>query len=476
MIHKFALPDGWIPTKQPELKQTIESFIRKVKPAAVVSDKIRGLIVPHAGYSYSGQCAAYGYQLIKNHSYDKVLVLGIDHHIGFKGISVTKATHYETPLGQIPVDTETCEALLKNNLFSNIPKAEQGEHSLEIQLPFLQSVLKNWRLVPLIIGQLSVNEMKQSSEIIQSYVDENTLVIASSDFTHYGAGFGYTPFTKDIPENIKKTDFEAIQYINECDLNSFLNLLNKTNATICGRNTIALLMLILSDTKGTLLNYYTSSDLTGDFSHSVSYASIAMTDYTLSKKEQTALLKMARQTIKSYLKDNPIGTAANILEAVKKPYFSNEELPASLKRPRGVFVTLKNNHDLRGCIGFIPPLKPLYQAVMDNAVNSAVNDPRFDPMTLSEETQIDIEISVLSSLKRVKGYSDIVVGKHGAYMVNGQSEALFLPQVAPEQGWNREEMLSQLSLKATYGQNPNLWKDKKTVFYVFTAQVFGEKQ
>lgn len=462
MIHHFSLSEGWVPTNKNELKKTIEGFLGKVKQEVVIKDKVRGIISPHAGYTYSGQCATYSYQALKGQSYKQVFIMGPDHHVGFKGIAVTKATHYETPLGEVPVDTAICQALLQQKIFKNVTETEKGEHSVEIQIPFLQTVLTNFRIVPLVIGHLTPSEMRSAAEIIQSYVDDDTLVVASSDFTHFGKRFGYAPFTDDLKDNISKLDHEAINYITDLETASFIDYLERTGATICGRSPISLLMMILPDTQGTLLHYYTSGDLTNDFQNSVSYAAIALTDYQITDEEKSTLLKLARQTIKSYLKDG------------KTPDVKPDKLADSLRRPRGVFVTLKKHHDLRGCIGRIFNPQPLYQGIIANAINSSVNDPRFPPMTLSEEPQVNIEISVLSSLKRVKGPEDIVIGKHGVYLVNGNDSAVFLPQVAPEQGWDRDTMLNHLSMKA--GLPASAWRDKDTVFYVFTAQVFGEKE
>jgi AmmeMemoRadiSam system protein B/AmmeMemoRadiSam system protein A len=466
MIHHFTLSEGWVPSNKTTLQKTIKDLLEKAEikdKADFKQEKARGLIAPHAGYRYSAQCAAHAYKILEGHSYKRVFVLGPNHHVrGLKGVSVSKATHYETPLGEVPVDIKICKELLQNKYFSNVPETEEGEHSVEIQIPFLQTVLDDFKLIPIVVGDLSPKETQQVAETIQAYIDDETLVVASSDFMHYGEGFGYTPFADNIRENIYKTDSEAIQNIIKLDRPAFQKHLDKTENTICGRNPIGLLMAILPDTTGTLLNYYTSGDLTKDFQTSVSYAAIAFTDYKLNDDEQKTLLQLARKSLQTYLKSGG------------KTEISPEKLTPSLQRLKGVFVTLKKKGQLRGCIGCIPPTNPLYQVVINYAVNSAVNDPRFSPMTMAEEPLVDIEISVLSSLKRVKGPEDIVVGKHGAYMVKGRSAAIFLPQVAPEQGWDRNTMLSELSLKA--GMNEDAWREKDALFYVFTAQVFGEKE
>lgn len=466
MIHHFTLSEGWVPSNKTTLQKTIKELLEKteIKNEDIFKqEKTRGLIAPHAGYRFSAQCAAYAYKTLEGKSYKRVFVLGPNHHVrGLKGVSVSKSTHYETPLGEVPVDTQACKELLQNKHFSHVAETEEGEHSVEIQIPFLQTLLNEFKLIPIVVGELSLKEMQQVAETIQAYVDDETLVVASSDFMHYGEGFGYSPFTDNLRENIYKTDLEAIQHITTLDISSFQQYLNKTENTICGRNPITLLMAILPDTTGMLLHYYTSGDLTNDFETSVSYAAITFTDYKLTDDEQETLLRLARKTIQTYLKNG------------EKPAIAPEKLTPALSRPKGVFVTLKKKDQLRGCIGCIPPTNQLYQAVIDYAINSAINDPRFRPLDLSEEPVVDIEISVLSSLKRIKGPDDIVIGKHGVYLIKGRNAAIFLPQVAPEQGWNRDTMLSELSLKA--GLDENAWREKDTLFYVFTAQVFGEKE
>lgn len=468
VIHKVTLGErGWIARTKEDLTKQIDKFLSQVKQTVRLENKVLGLVVPHAGYRYSGQAAAYAYEVIKDKPYKRVIILGTAHYAGFRGIAVSEATHYETSLGEIPVDTEVCKAFLATGgLFRDVPAEEQEEHSVDIQLPFLQSVLKDFRLVPLIVGELKDDDYQKTAEIIQQYVDDDTLVIASSDFTHYGARFRYTPFKDNLKENIKKLDFGAIEYIKGVNPTGFLDYIKKTGATICGHKPIALLETILPDTEGELLHYYTSGDLENDYTNSVSYASMVLTEYQLNKDEQSTLLKLARDTLKTYLGNN------------KKPDISTlnwvqGKLTPKLKRTKGAFVTLKINKRLRGCIGTLRPSKSLYEDVIDNAINAAVNDRRFNSITLDEEKDVHIEITVLSSLKRVGGPDDIVVGKHGVWLIKGGYSATFLPQVAPEQGWNRNEMLEHLCAKA--GLPSGAWKDKDTKFYVYTGQIIEEE-
>lgn len=472
-IRESVLAGSWYPANPDTLRKEIARYFDAVKLPKGVDQKqdVVGLVVPHAGHQYSGPCAAYGYSLLKGKIYKRVIIMGPSHRVGFNGVSVSQATHYETPLGKVPVDRQACDKLLQRiNLFSYQAAADKNEHSVEIQLPFLQTVLADgYKIVPLVVGD--VDDFQAVASIIKEVVDDQTLVIASSDFTHYGEDFGYVPFTDSIKANLKKLDNGAIEQIVKLSPDGFEKYIRSTGATVCGYKPIALLLNILGgENKVTLLDYYTSGDLSGDYAHCVSYACIAFSKNAsaqqagddLDKSEQAALLKLARQTLKVYLNDK------------KTPKFNEKELTARLKEKRGIFVTLKNRGELRGCIGRIFDPEPLYQEAIEYTVHST-QDSRFyyNPVTAKEEPDIDIEISVLSPMKKVASYKDIVVGRHGVYLMKDGCNAVFLPQVAPEQGWTRDEMLNQLSMKA--GLDKDAWR-QDAEFMVFTAQVFGEKE
>ncbi len=180
----------------------------------------------------------------------------------------------------------------------------------------------------------------------------------------------------------------------------------------------------------------------------------------LNREEKIYLLKLARETIETQLK-----------------YHRNPEtkpISPKVQEKFGVFVTLHKFGELRGCIGYVEGIKPLYQAVMDMAKAAAFEDPRFPPVELSEVPDLDIEISVLSPLKKIESIDEIVIGKHGLIMQRGFHRGLLLPQVATEWNWNREEFLRQTCLKA--GLPPDAWKDPETEIYIFSAEIFSEKE
>ncbi len=273
-VRKSPIAGTWYPGEKQTLLRQIEDYFAQAKPSEV-NGRIFAVISPHAGMQWSGQAAAYGYKLLKGKNIKRVIVLGPSHRVGFRGLATSGEDFYETPLGRLKVDREISDALYKNPLFQGPRTAELQEHSLEMQLPFLQVALGEFSLVPLVVGELSKKDYTEAAKVLLPYVDSSTLVVASSDFTHYGVGFDYLPFSSNIKENLKKLDEGAIRKIIAKDFDGYLNYVEETGATICGTRPIGIILKMLpASARGTLLKYYTSGDLTGDFSHSVSYASI----------------------------------------------------------------------------------------------------------------------------------------------------------------------------------------------------------
>jgi AmmeMemoRadiSam system protein B/AmmeMemoRadiSam system protein A len=468
-VRKSVLAGSWYEGNKKALTAQVDGYLEKVAPVEI-DGRILGLISPHAGYFYSGQAAAYGYSQIKGAPYKRVIVIAPSHRVGFHGISIPEVTHYETPLGKVPLDTQSCRTLLGTKGFTSVAQAHAQEHSLEIQLPFLQRVLGDFVLVPLVVGDVDRAEYSDLAKAIRGIVDENTLVVASSDFTHYGDRFGYLPFRDDVQENLRKLDLGAVELIQKKDWDGFLQYKGSTGATICGAAPIALLIGALpEDAVGKTLTYYTSGDVTGEWDSSVSYVSMAFYSPEksgggsddLSEAEQKTLVNLARETLNTYAETGEIPKLAT----------DDSRLTDRLKSKRGVFVTLKKRGQLRGCIGHIIARYPLYQGVIENAFNAGWRDHRFPQLAKSEIKDVDIEISVLTVPKKVPSHRDIVIGKHGVILEKGYHSAVYLPQVAPEQGWDVEETLSHLSVKA--GLPPEGWKEGAE-FSVFSAQVFHE--
>lgn len=277
-MRKSPIAGSWYPGDKEKLKDLVQELLKKAKLPELKGRPI-GIISPHAGIQFSGQGAAYGYKALKGKKIKRVILLGPSHYTFFKGLATSGVDFYETPLGKIEVDRNISDALYKLPVFNGPRNAELQEHSLEMQLPFLQVVLEDFAIVPLVVGDISQRDYEEAAKALEKYLDDSTVVVASSDFTHYGGRFGYVPFRDNIKENLKKLDGGAIDKIIAKDFDGFLKYVDETGATICGARPIGIIMKMLpTSAKGTLLNYYTSGDLLGDYTDTVSYASIVFTD------------------------------------------------------------------------------------------------------------------------------------------------------------------------------------------------------
>ena len=476
-VREPAVAGRFYPDAKAELSKKINNYLDKAlieslpgKPVAIIS--------PHAGYQYSGAVAAYGFKAIKDYKYKRVIILAPSHYSRYRGASILDVDAYKTPLGLVNLNSGICNNLVNNPPFiGTFKNAHKREHSLEVQLPFLQTVLgDDFELIPVLISRLNSEEVDFIADKLRPLIDENTLIVVSSDFTHYGHGYDYVPFKKDVEANIRKLDHGAIERILALDLDGFFRYKGATGITACGFMPISVMMKILpSNVQGKVLNYDTSGNILDDFNTSVSYASIVFTrdieppdiigdSNGLNSDEKLTLLEVARKTLESSVKEG------------KRPDLNSGEytLSQTLKNKRGVFVTLNKNGNLRGCIGHIQPREQLFDAVIDNTINSSMNDGRFRPVSEDELPDIEIDISVLSPIKKISGAEKFITGKHGIIIRLGGMRAVFLPQVATEQGWNREETLAHLCNKA--GLPSYAWKDEEMEFFVFTAEVFHENK
>jgi AmmeMemoRadiSam system protein A len=350
------------------------------------------------------------------------------------------------------------------------------EHSLENQLPFLQKALagSEYKIIPIIFGALKKKDFASMAETLAPYIDSQTLVVASSDLTHYGENFSYTPFRSNLAENLTRLDKGFIAPILRLDFDSYFDYHEKTGITACGFVPIGIIIRLFEKQNigCALTDYYKSGDLNGDYSTSVSYASLVFTvadkspndPIGLSQAEKKLLLELARSTLQSYLKN------------IRIPQKKENQFSAypKLGENFGVFVTLRKKGELRGCIGSIIGVEPLYRSVMAFAVHAAVDDPRFPPLKQKELESVEIEISVMTPLRLVSNYRSILMGTDGVVIRDGLAQAVFLPQVATETGWTLDQFLGNLCSKA--GLEGDAYRHSRTMqFHVFQAQVFSEK-
>ena len=467
-VHVCAGAGRWFPADGERLGRLVDAFLSGLTPD--LARPPLALIVPHAGYQFSGGVAGKAYATLKGRSYRRVILIGLSHQVPLRGASVLRVDAYETPLGRIPVDIEARDALLKCSVVTEQPAAHQTEHSVENQLPMLQRVLPSFKMVSLLVGELTGEQRNTLAQAIRPLVDDATLVVVSSDFTHYGPNYGYVPFRERIPDNLRMLNEMAVQEILQVDVPGWDKFLDQTKDTICGRAGIGLLLKILEpwdDVRGARIAYDTSGQISGDWTNSVTYAAIAFWRESggLTPVEQATLLKLARETVAAFVKTGrrPV------------PDSGAKELTAALKAPGAAFLTLKNAGQLRGCIGHVIAAGPLYESIVENACN-ACRDPRFtdNPITEKEVPSLTIEVSVLTPMRRLLDPQKVEVGRDGLMMERGQARGLLLPQVPTEQGWNREQFLAGTCRKA--GLPEDAWKDPQTTIYKFSAQVFGEEK
>lgn len=476
-IREPAVANRFYPGSGPMLKALVDNYLKGANPPAVPGP-IQALIVPHAGYQFSGHVAACAYQNLGRQKIETVILIGASHHERFEGASIYPKGAFRTPLGDVEINAALAGKIMAANPpIRYFPPAHDREHSLEVQLPFLQRTLKEFTIVPILIGNDSPKVPTMLAAALKGCLDDRTLVIASSDMSHYPTG-----------DNAKRADNEVIKAIltgSVLKLDQTLTRLRSeripnAETFLCGEPAVKTVMLMANAIGAkdiTLLKYANSGDVSGDQDQVVGYSAIAFgggassgaksgnvppgTEGSLNRNDQTILLKLARQTVETCVKTG------------HAPSFENSS--PGLAQPLGAFVTLRKQGALRGCIGRFQPSLPLHKVVMEMAISAATRDPRFRPVTEAELKNLSIEISVLSPLQRVKDWRAIQVGKHGVQVTSGYRSGVFLPQVATENNWDLDTFMGELCENKA-GLPRYAWKDPATELYVFTAQVFGEKE
>lgn len=443
------------PADKNELSKAIDSYLKGYKVIGGEGELI-AIIVPHAGYEYSGKVAGYAYKQLTNKSFDTVIIMGPSHYTLFDGISVIPEGEYATPLGKAKIDKEMASSLMSfNPKIKYVKEAWDKEHSVEVQIPFLQKTLKNFKIVPLVFGFQSLeNSNILAQAITRSIGGKKVLLVASTDLSHY--------HTYEVSSTM---DAVAIDAVSKGDVNILAEKLSSGECEMCGYGPVITAMLAadqLNANSYEILKYADTGDVTGNKSSVVGYMSAAIyrRPLVLDESEKTRLLEIARKTLEGYLATG------------QRPVFIVYE--KNLQQKSGVFVTLKKNGQLRGCVGFLKAVEPLYLAVSDMAIAAATKDMRFTAVTTEELPDIKIEISALSPMTKISSTAEVVVGKHGLFIVNGIQSGVLLPQVATENKWTRGEFLDNVCLKA--GLPESAWRDPDSKIYIFTADVFYEEE
>lgn len=451
IVRKATVAGQFYPAGATELRKEVLSYMTG-KKSSMKSPRL--MISPHAGFVFSGPVAGKGFATL-NKETRRIFLIGPSHHVWFKGISIPEVTHYQTPLGMVGLDLDIVEKLRKSSFVCSAKGAHEPEHCLEVQLPFLQVQLKDFKIIPILAGEI---DPAQVAELLFPFLDETSLVIASSDLSHY------YPNSK-----ARQVDDNTVQDI----------LTGKIDGEIdgCGKTPIQIIMHLAHkmNLKPHLLDARTSYETAPQFgsdSRVVGYASIIYSDNSdpvllssefshLKAEHKSYLLRLARKSLNAAVKKEAVTDTAEMSEI--------------LKDHRGCFVTLTSKGDLRGCIGYIEPIRPLYQAVMENAGNAALKDPRFPPVTANELADIKVEVSVLTKPQPLKFSTPdellkkLIPDVHGVILRKGSFQSTYLPQVW-EQLPDKMKFLEHLSLKA--GMPRDGWKTSEV--RVYTAEHFSE--
>ncbi len=475
MVHRSPFAGQWYPDRPDELRGVLSAAFENscARTSGAVYPRGLGFVVPHAAPVYSGAVAASVYRQLQHQQPRRILLLGFSHSHGHSGIYVPKIDAYETPLGEVAVDRTYAQELQGHPVFRTVDESRICDHSVEIQLPLLQTVLREWSVAPLYVGRLDPAQRRGAAAVLAQLLDEGTVLIASSDLTHYGRSFAYEPFplSRRTGERLRDLDAGTIDAASSLDAELFLDEIRRTGSTVCGLNPIALLLETMRRAQGAgkkeifqaTLDYQTSGEITGDFGHSVSYGSLGYfpaSSFDLEAADQNRLLEAARATL-----DGFVATGRR------------EPVPAvrttGLTRPTAAFVTIYQRGELQGCIGRMHDATPMYAGISQLTLSAALEDTRFEPIHRGE-TSLSLEISVLTPTKRVTSPEALIAKEHGGLVENGSRRGLLLPKVAEEHKMTREQFLTALASKADLPAR--VYDMPETKLRVFRAQVFGESK
>jgi AmmeMemoRadiSam system protein B/AmmeMemoRadiSam system protein A len=500
-IRPSALAGSWYPDRPCMVSAEVDRMVRASSEAPALRGRPIALVVPHAGWRFSGFAAAAAYRNLQPDDFERVVVVAPSHRGSFAGYSVPRESGYRTPLGVVPLCQEAMSALTEGDLVRPVSGVHDREHAIEIELPFLQARLDRFCLLPILTGRTEPPMQKRLASRLARLHDGRTLFVFSSDFTHYGPNYDYTPYgtsAMEARQKIRALDERALGFFSPPDAAGFRSFLEETSDTICGREGLKVLLellpLIARKARAVHLARYASIDIPGfESDSSVSYVALAYvegkpaaskplgappphprcspTPPPLDSDLGAKLLRVARATLQTELD----GTD-DLKRALR-------DLPSvaggPLHQVQGAFVTLNRTDPkeiaskgrLRGCIGQIYPTYPLPEAVVVAAAKAALQDPRFPPVRPEELTGLEVEITLLSPPRPARSLQEIEIGRHGIILIKGDARAVFLPHVPIEQGWNLEETLTHLARKA--GLSANAWRQGAT-FEIFDGQLFDE--
>jgi len=463
-VQQPVVAGSFYPADPSILRGFVDRYL-KTAPVKRFKGHLMGLIAPHAGYKYSGLVAARSFKQLEGRSYKTVVIIAPSHHVPIKGAALLAKDFYRTPLGDVPIAKDKVRTLINKYSWADDDRRPfDVEHSLEVELPFIQAMLKDFELVPIIVGAHDEKTLSLIADALnEEFSGDDVLFVASSDLSHY------KPYEEAV-----KLDKRTLSYVEKGDPAAFWKAEEDGKVLACGAAPVYIAMQIWKQRGGgeiNVLQYLNSGDTAGDKSGVVGYAAIALltdvnkskstdkTDegnFTLTGKQREKLLKLAKETVLARVRGKRL-----------PPIETDDPL---LKKNGAVFVTLRNKGELRGCIGHIIAREPLIENVRNMAVQAATNDMRFPPVRPGELKDIHVEISVLTPPQLLENPMEVKVGTDGLIIERGFNRGVLLPQVPTEQGWNKDEYLKGICRKA--GMEATCWKTAR--LEKFQAIVFGE--
>jgi AmmeMemoRadiSam system protein B/AmmeMemoRadiSam system protein A len=431
-LRPSAVAGSFYENDKEKLSAQVKTLLENAK--IFPQQEINAIIVPHAGYVFSAPTAALAYNTLEK-KYKNIFLIGSSHYLNFEGASIYTEGNYRTPLGEVQVNHDIVASLMKNSqLFTYDSDAHTKEHSIEVQLPFLQTVYgDSLRIVPIIIGTSELKSIERIAQALKPYFNEDNLFVISSDLSHYPAY-----------EDANAADTQTLEALSKNSPKELLNAMSKNEnsfipnhqTSACGWSSLLTLLYLTQDDNYIyeLLDYTNSGDTKyGDKKRVVGYGALRV----YKESQKFFLTNYEKQELRNIAK-------LSLYEAAlynRQPSLDVSKISEKLKLPVGAFVTLYKNGALRGCIGRFEPNEPLYLVVAEMAKAAALQDTRFEKVKPAELSEIKIEISVLTPRKQIHSLSEIILGKHGIYIQKGSKHGTFLPHVALQMGWNIEQFV-----------------------------------
>ncbi len=475
LIRKPAVAGKFYPANPIELSKAVASLFTEAQKIPLTGRPL-AVIVPHSGFLYSGKIAARAFKLLEGEQFDNVVVIAPSNTVFFKGCSVYEGAGYETPMGVVEIEKELSEKIASINLsvyLSNMGHATgptRGEHSLEVQLPFLQVVLGKFKLIAIVMGEQEEDTARALGQALGSALSgTNTLIVAASNLSHFHS-----------QKDAKAMDSLLQSAIQKFDPKALMDAIESGKAEASGGGAIAAALYAAKQLGGKdirFLGYANSGETTGQVDEVVGYMSAAIL---------TSEMPGSFGPVKSVRKNSP--TKEEELELVEKHKEKLKEIvvsaitaklkdedysPAALKDlkfQRGAYVTIVVGGEPKGIAGRVKIRDPLYQAVADMAQAAATQGIESRALTESDLDSIEVKLFILSRIELVNDFSTIKIGIHGLMIKLDLHSSIFFPTELSEKGWDRKQCLERLCLKA--GLPKNSYKDKSAQIFKFTAQEF----